>query len=86
MNREPGAKAQLTAALIALVTYGLNKYLGLLPEAMDLLAPIIAYGAAQLVGWLWARQQTTPVTSPTLPVGTTVTTVDHAGRKSTTTL
>jgi hypothetical protein len=72
MVREPGGKAQLAAAIVALLTYLLQKYLGLVPVEVELLAPLLAYGVAQVVAWLWARQQTTPVASPRLPVGTDV--------------
>jgi hypothetical protein len=72
MTREPGGKAQLASAIVALVTYLLQKYLQLLPEEVDLLAPLLAYAVAQVVTWLWARQRTTPVDSPRLPVGTDV--------------
>lgn len=72
MTREPAGKAQLIAALIALATYLIQKYLQLLPEEMDLVAPIVGYVVAQVVGWLWARQQTTPVVAPQLPEGRAV--------------
>lgn len=72
MTREPGAKAQLAAALVAALAYLIQKLFHLVPEEMDLLAPILSYVVAQLVGLLWARQQTTPVASPSLPPGTAV--------------
>lgn len=76
--REPGLKAQVTAGLVALVTYVVQQYLGIAPtDPMgQAIAPLIAYVAAQLVGWLWARRQTTPITSPRLPEGTPVTLPD----------
>lgn len=72
MTREPAGKAQLTSALIALVTYLIQKWFQLLPEEMDLIAPFVAYLAAQVIGWWWARQRTTPVASPALREGTGV--------------
>lgn len=72
MTREPAGKAQLIAALVAAIAYLLQKWFHLLPEEMDLLAPILSYAVAQVVGWLWARQQTTPVASPRLDAGTPV--------------
>ena len=72
LSREPGGKAQLAAAIVALVTYALQKYLHLMPVEVDLLAPLVTYTVAQIVAWLWARQQTTPVASPSLPEGTDV--------------
>lgn len=72
MDREPAGKAQLTAAAIAVVTYLIQKWFQLLPEEMDLAAPLIAYGVAQVVGWWFARKRTTPVANPSLPEGRAV--------------
>ena len=76
LSREPAGKGQLAAAIVAVVTYALQKYLHLLPEEVDLLAPLVAYGVAQIVAWLWARRLTTPVASPALPEATPVTLPD----------
>lgn len=83
MKREPGLKAQLAAGIVALVTLLLQRFLGIAPgdPLMAALAPLVAYAAAQVVGWLWARRRTTPVASPALPEGTRVTLDDGtAGR------
>lgn len=81
LSREPGAKAQLAAALVAIVAYVAQKYLHLLPEEIDLLAPVIAYTASQVAGWLWSRRLTTPVASPALPEGKSVTLPDGTAGK-----
>ncbi len=73
MSREPGAKAQLVSAVVAVASYALAKYLHAVPEEVDLMVPLITYAATQLVGWLWTRQQTTPVDAPQVPTGTFVT-------------
>lgn len=74
MNREPGLKAQIAAGIVALVTLLIQRYLGIAPgdPLMEAIAPLLAYAAAQIAGWLWARRQTTPVASPSLPEGTAV--------------
>lgn len=79
MTREPGGKAQLAAALVAAIAYLLQKYFQLLPVEMDLIAPLLSYLVAQVVGWLWSRARTTPVASPRLPAGTQVTVTTRAG-------
>ena len=76
LDREPGGKAQLAAAMVAIASYVVQKYLQLLPEELDLIAPIVAYAAAQVAGWLWSRDRTTPVADPVLPAGTDVTLPD----------
>lgn len=72
LQREPNAKAQLTSAVVAVVSYVIAKYLKLLPEELDLITPLIAYAVAQVVTWLWARRLTTPIASPALAEGTEV--------------
>lgn len=75
MKREPGLKAQVAAGIVAIVTFVLQRVLGLAPDDpfMQSLAPLIAYTAAQIAGWLWARTRTTPVADPKLPEGQRVT-------------
>ena len=74
MTREPGLKAQMTAGLIALGTYALQTWLGIAPtDPMgQAVMPLLAYAAAQIVGWLWTRQRTTPTADPALPEGKAV--------------
>jgi len=50
MDREPGGKAQLAAALVAIASYIAAKSLALLPVELELLTPLLAYGAAQVAG------------------------------------
>ena len=78
MDREPALKAQMVAGLIALLTYAVQRYAGIAPgdPLGDAIAPLLAYGAAQVVGWLWARNRTTPVASPMLAEDTPVTLPD----------
>lgn len=76
LDREPGGKAQLAAAIAAVIVYLGQRVLGLLPVELDLLAPLAAYAACQVAGWVWARRRTTPVDSPSLPEGTDVTLPD----------
>ena len=72
MDREPGGKAQLAAALVAIASYIAAKHFALLPVELELLTPLLAYAAAQVAGWLWARTRTTPIASPRLAEGTDV--------------
>jgi hypothetical protein len=74
LTREPGLKAQMTAGLIAIGTYALQTFLDIAPDDPmgQAMAPMLAYIAAQVVGWLWSRRQTTPTASPALPEGQSV--------------
>jgi hypothetical protein len=84
MTREPGGLAQLAAAIAAVLSYALVRYLGVVEAEEALLAPLVTYAAAQIAGWLWARRQTTPVASPQLPAGTQVVVTDAKGEPEST--